>query len=241
MSDSNFYSSFGIYFFIFCYWKDYTHYYFFLGRGVMPSYSIMIVDDHPIMRYGLRLLLEKDKDFVVVSESGNAQEAVTAAKQLNPDLIMMDLNLQGRSGIDIIRTLRRSGLTSYVLVLSVSDSRNDVYAALDAGANGYLLKECELDMLLLSLRKAAVGHPVYSERVWQYIQLRQNYSDPLSALTKRELDVLHEVSAGMKNKQIAENLFISEETVKVHIRNILKKLQVTSRLAASLILIKHQY
>ncbi|TBL43228.1 response regulator, partial [Klebsiella oxytoca] len=95
---------------------------------------------------------------------------------LNPDLIMMDLHLQGRSGIDIIRSLRRCGLTSYVLVLSISDSRNDVYAALDAGANGYLLKECELDMLLLSLRKAVVGRPVYSEKVWQYIQLRQNYS-----------------------------------------------------------------
>ena len=207
----------------------------------MPSYSIMIVDDHPIMRYGLRLLLEQDKEFIVVSESGNAQEAITTAKQLNPDLIMMDLHLQGRSGIDIIRSLRRCGLTSYVLVLSISDSRNDVYAALDAGANGYLLKECELDMLLLSLRKAVVGRPVYSEKVWQYIQLRQNYSDPLSALTKRELDVLQEVAVGMKNKQIAENLFISEETVKVHIRNILKKLQVTSRLAASLILIKHQH
>ena len=207
----------------------------------MPSYSIMIVDDHPIMRYGLRLLLEQDKEFIVVSESGNAQEAITTAKQLNPDLIMMDLHLQGRSGIDIIRSLRRCGLTSYVLVLSISDSRNDVYAGLDAGANGYLLKECELDMLLLSLRKAVVGRPVYSEKVWQYIQLRQNYSDPLSALTKRELDVLQEVAVGMKNKQIAENLFISEETVKVHIRNILKKLQVTSRLAASLILIKHQH
>ncbi|WP_342157424.1 response regulator [Proteus mirabilis] len=207
----------------------------------MPSYSIMIVDDHPIMRYGLRLLLEQDKEFIVVSESGNAQEAITTAKQLNPDLIMMDLHLQGRSGIDIIRSLRRCGLTSYVLVLSISDSRNDVYAALDAGANGYLLKECELDMLLLSLRKAVVGRPVYSEKVWQYIQLRQNYSDPLSALTKRELDVLQEVAVGMKNKQITENLFISEETVKVHIRNILKKLQVTSRLAASLILIKHQH
>ncbi|EPK6348517.1 response regulator [Proteus mirabilis] len=207
----------------------------------MPSYSIMIVDDHPIMRYGLRLLLEQDKEFIVVSESGNAQEAITTAKQLNPDLIMMDLHLQGRSGIDIIRSLRRCDLTSYVLVLSISDSRNDVYAALDAGANGYLLKECELDMLLLSLRKAVVGRPVYSEKVWQYIQLRQNYSDPLSALTKRELDVLQEVAVGMKNKQIAENLFISEETVKVHIRNILKKLQVTSRLAASLILIKHQH
>ncbi|HBC6257507.1 TPA: response regulator [Proteus mirabilis] len=207
----------------------------------MPSYSIMIVDDHPIMRYGLRLLLEQDKEFIVVSESGNAQEAITTAKQLNPDLIMMDLHLQGRSGIDIIRSLRRCGLTSYVLVLSISDSRNDVYAALDAGANGYLLKECELDMLLLSLRKAVVGRPVYSEKVWQYIQLRQNYSDPLSTLTKRELDVLQEVAVGMKNKQIAENLFISEETVKVHIRNILKKLQVTSRLAASLILIKHQH
>ncbi|HID7950340.1 TPA: response regulator [Proteus mirabilis] len=207
----------------------------------MPSYSIMIVDDHPIMRYGLRLLLEQDKEFIVVSESGNAQEAITTAKQLNPDLIMMDLHLQGRSGIDIIRSLRRCGLTSYVLVLSISDSRNDVYAALDAGANGYLLKECELDMLLLSLRKAVVGRPVYSEKVCQYIQLRQNYSDPLSALTKRELDVLQEVAVGMKNKQIAENLFISEETVKVHIRNILKKLQVTSRLAASLILIKHQH
>ncbi|MGM7497113.1 response regulator [Proteus mirabilis] len=207
----------------------------------MPSYSIMIVDDHPIMRYGLRLLLKQDKEFIVVSESGNAQEAITTAKQLNPDLIMMDLHLQGRSGIDIIRSLRRCGLTSYVLVLSISDSRNDVYAALDAGANGYLLKECELDMLLLSLRKAVVGRPVYSEKVWQYIQLRQNYSDPLSALTKRELDVLQEVAVGMKNKQIAENLFISEETVKVHIRNILKKLQVTSRLAASLILIKHQH
>lgn len=241
MSDSIFYSSFGICFIYFLLLERLRTFLFFLGRGVMPSYSIMIVDDHPVMRYGLRLLLEKDKEFVVVSESGNAKEAITTAQQLNPDLIMMDLNLQGRSGIDIIRTLRRAGLTSYVLVLSVSDARSDVYAALDAGANGYLLKECEIDMLLLSLRKAVVGHPVYSERVWQYIQLRQNYSDPLSALTKRELDVLHEVSAGMKNKQIAENLFISEETVKVHIRNILKKLQVTSRLAASLILIKHQH
>ena len=151
---------------------------------------------------------------------------------------LMDINIPGMRGVETIRQLRKHGVRSYVLILSLSVNRNDIYSAIDAGANGYLLKSSELDMLMNSIRKAAQGHTVFSEKVYQFLINRHQYQDPLSTLTKREFEVLHEIADGLKNKEISRALFISEETVKVHIRNLLKKLHARSRLEASLIYLR---
>ncbi|OCA53406.1 response regulator [Photorhabdus namnaonensis] len=206
----------------------------------MYNHSVMIVDDHPLIRHGLKQIVELDRALTVTAEADNGEEAINIACKLKPDVIMIDLNMNGLSGVDTIKSIRRKGINSYVLVLSVSDDRNDVYAAIDAGANGYLLKDSDLDSLLSSIRHAARGQTVFSERIYQHLANRHKHVDPLSELTKRELDVLKEVSSGMTNKEVADVLFISEETVKVHIRNLLKKLNVRSRLAATIMYLQHR-
>ncbi|CDH20715.1 response regulator [Xenorhabdus bovienii] len=206
----------------------------------MHNHSVMIVDDHPIIRHGLKRLIELERELIVTAETGNGEDAINIACQIKPDIILMDLKIHGLSGIDTIKSLRRKGLDSYVLVLSDSDSRGDIYDAIDAGANGYLLKDIELTPLMSNIKKAANGDAVYSEKVYQYLSTRHLYIDPLSKLTKRELDVLKEISEGMTNKEIADFLFISEETVKVHTRNLLKKLKSRSRLEATIIYLRHR-
>ncbi|MCG3462862.1 response regulator [Xenorhabdus bovienii] len=206
----------------------------------MHNHSVMIVDDHPIIRHGLKRLIELERELIVTAETGNGEDAINIACQIKPDIILMDLKIHGLSGIDTIKSLRRKGLDSYVLVLSDSDNRGDIYDAIDAGANGYLLKDIELAPLMSNIKKAANGDAVYSEKVYQYLSTRHLYIDPLSKLTKRELDVLKEISEGMTNKEIADFLFISEETVKVHTRNLLKKLKSRSRLEATIIYLRHR-
>ncbi|CBJ81716.1 response regulator in two-component regulatory system with NarQ (or NarX), regulates anaerobic respiratory gene expression [Xenorhabdus bovienii str. Jollieti] len=206
----------------------------------MHNHSVMIVDDHPIIRHGLKRLIELERELIVTAETDNGEDAINIACQIKPDIILIDLKIHGLSGIDTIKSLRRKGLDSYVLVLSDSDNRGDIYDAIDAGANGYLLKDIELTPLISKIKKAANGDAVYSEKVYQYLSTRHLYIDPLSKLTKRELDVLKEISEGMTNKEIADFLFISEETVKVHTRNLLKKLKSRSRLEATIIYLRHR-
>ncbi|KLU16332.1 MULTISPECIES: response regulator [Xenorhabdus] len=206
----------------------------------MHNHSVMIVDDHPIIRHGLKGLIELERELIVTAETGNGEDAINIACQIKPDIILIDLKINGLSGIDTIKSLRRKGLDSYILVLSDSDHRSDIYDAVDAGANGYLLKDIELTSLLNNIKKAIDGHAVFSENVHQYLSTRHLYVDPLSKLTKRELDVLKEIAEGMTNKEIADFLFISEETVKVHTRNLLKKLKSRSRLEATIIYLKHR-
>ena len=169
-------------------------------------YKILLIDDHPLMRKGMRQILELETDFVVVGEASNGSEGVAQALKLQPDLIMLDLNMKGISGLDTLRSLRAHDVNARVVVLTVSDDQSDILALMDAGVDGYLLKE----------------------------------SDPLAQLTDRELDVLQWIATGMSNKQIAAQLFISEETVKVHIRNLLRKLNVHSRVAATVLYLAQQ-
>ncbi|CDG21129.1 Nitrate/nitrite response regulator protein narP [Xenorhabdus poinarii G6] len=206
----------------------------------MHNHSVMIVDDHPIIRHGLKGLIELERELIVTAETGNGEDAINIACQIKPDIILMDLKIDGLSGIDTIKSLRRKGLNSYILVLSDSDHRSDIYDAVDAGANGYLLKDIELTSLLNNIKKAIEGQAVFSEKIHQYLSTRHLYIDPLSKLTKRELDVLKEIAEGMTNKEIADFLFISEETVKVHARNLLKKLKSRSRLEATIIYLKQR-
>lgn len=202
--------------------------------------NILIVDDHPLMRRGVRQLLELEPTFNIVAEASNGNEAITFASQFSPDLILLDLNMKGLSGLDTLKALRNEGVDARIIVLTVSDSRNDIYALIDAGADGYLLKDSEPEQLLSKILQAANGENVFSDIIHEYLATRDKQTDPFESLTERELDVLQEVARGMSNKQIAVHLHISEETVKVHIRNMLRKLNVRSRVAATVMYLEQK-
>lgn len=201
---------------------------------------ILIVDDHPLMRRGIKQLLQLEPTFDIVGEASNGNEAITLASELQPDLIVLDLNMKGLSGLDTLKALRNDGIDARIIILTVSDAKSDIYTLVDAGADGYLLKDSEPEQLLEQIRQAASGNSVFSETVTEYLASRSQQKDPFADLTERELDVLQEVARGMSNKQVANNLHISEETVKVHIRNILRKLDVRSRVAATVLYFEYK-
>ncbi|MBS0055722.1 response regulator [Yersinia sp. Marseille-Q3913] len=204
------------------------------------SHTIMIVDDHPLMRRGIRQLLELDSNFDVITEANCGSDAVIEAARCQPDVILLDLNMKGMSGLDTLKALRNEGVDARIIILTVSDARNDVYAMIDAGADGYLLKDSEPEILLENIRQAAQGEKVFSDEVALYLSSRHEQVNPFGELTERELDVLQEVARGMSNKQVAFELHISEETVKVHIRNLLRKLNVRSRVAATIMFLENK-
>ena len=202
-------------------------------------FQVMIVDDHPLMRRGVRQLLELDSGFEVVAEAGDGASAIDLANRLDIDVILLDLNMKGMSGLDTLNALRRDGVTAQIIILTVSDASSDVFALID----GYLLKDSDPEVLLEAIRAGAKGSKVFSERVNQYLREREMFGaeeDPFSVLTERELDVLHELAQGLSNKQIASVLNISEQTVKVHIRNLLRKLNVRSRVAATILFLQQR-
>lgn len=207
----------------------------------MHSVQVLIVDDHPLMRRGVRQLLEMEPQFHVAAEAGNGTDAIGLATREEFDLILLDLNMKGLSGLDTLIALRHEGVTARIIILTVSDAANDVYALIDAGADGYLLKDSDPDLLLEQLRMGASGKEVFSECVQAYLMERRRHGtarDPFELLTERELDVLHELAHGLSNKQIAFALAITEQTIKVHIRNILRKLEVRSRMAAVILFLQ---
>ena len=206
-------------------------------------FQVMIVDDHPLMRRGVRQLLELDSGFEVVAEAGDGASAIDLANRLDIDVILLDLNMKGMSGLDTLNALRRDGVTAQIIILTVSDASSDVFALIDAGADGYLLTDSDPEVLLEAIRAGAKGSKVFSESVNQYLREREMFGaeeDPFSVLTERELDVLHELAQGLSNKQIASVLNISEQTVKVHIRNLLRKLNVRSRVAATILFLQQR-
>lgn len=197
----------------------------------VTPFQVLIVDDHPLMRRGIRQLLELDPAFHVVAEAGDGASAIWR----------IALSPKGLSGLDTLNALRRDGVTAQIIILTVSDSASDIYALIDAGADGYLLKDSDPEVLLEAIRKGANGGKVFSDRVNEYLRERERFGaqeDPFSILTERELDVLHELAQGLSNKQIASVLNISEQTVKVHIRNLLRKLNVRSRVAATILFLQ---
>ncbi|MBU4681309.1 nitrate/nitrite response regulator protein NarP [Cedecea davisae] len=203
--------------------------------------QVLIVDDHPLMRRGVRQLLELDSAFEVIGEASSGAEAVSLANRLTPDLILLDLNMKGLSGLDTLNALRRDGVSARVVILTVSDARSDIFTLIDAGADGYLLKDSDPEVLLQEIHQCLAGGKAFSEQVREYLHNRgseRQNSNPFAILTERELDVLSEVARGLSNKQIASGLHISEETVKVHIRNLLRKLQVRSRVAATVLFLE---
>lgn len=196
--------------------------------------SILLIDDHPLLRKGVKQLIELDTDLKVVAEASNANEGVAAALEHEPDLILLDLNMPEINGIETLKMLREEGVDSRVVVFTVSDNEEDVVAALKAGADGYLLKDMEPEELLSNLNQAALGKMVISDRLTtllaQALQSKRTAKGPdISSLTPRERQIIKLIAAGLPNKLIARKLSITEGTVKVHVKHLLKKLNLRSR------------
>ncbi|MCK7460405.1 two-component system response regulator NarL [Idiomarina aminovorans] len=207
--------------------------------------SIMLVDDHPLLRKGLKQLIAMEDDMIVVAEASNGPEALLLAEEHDPDLIVLDLNMQGMDGIETLKRLRDSGVTSRIIMLTVSDADDDVVAAITNGADGYLLKDMEPELLLEQIHRAVTGKMVLSEAITEILasalrQPTQSDTSQLSNLTNREHEILSLIAKGMSNKVIARELDISDGTVKVHVKHLLKKLGLRSRVEAAVWMVNLQ-
>lgn len=201
--------------------------------------KILLIDDHPLIRRGMRQLLDLEDEFTVIGDAGSGTEGIELALRDHPDLIILDLNMKGLSGLDTLKLLRAEGVDARIIILTVSDAKNDIFNLVDAGADGYLLKDTEPDVLLTQIKRITQGEIVFSDAIQASLRERQAGTDPIESLTDREMDVLGLIAKGLSNKQIGVELFISEETVKVHIRNLLRKLKVHSRIAATILYFQH--
>ncbi|SIS89620.1 two-component system response regulator NarL [Neptunomonas antarctica] len=196
--------------------------------------TILLIDDHPLLRKGVKQLIELDDELKVIAEASNAIDGIKMAKETEPDLILLDLNMPNINGIETLKMLRDEEVASRVIVFTVSDNEEDVVAALKAGADGYLLKDMEPEELLASLHQAALGKVVISDKLTtllaQALQSgRSSNKSDISSLTPREKQIIKLIAGGLPNKLIARKLNITEGTVKVHVKHLLKKLHLRSR------------
>ena len=192
---------------------------------------VFLVDDHLVVRAGLRALLDTQPDVEVVGEASSGEEAATAIPSASPDLVMMDLDMgTGMHGAEAIKRLRNDGVAVPVLVFTTYDTDADVVRAVDAGAIGYLLKDSTPDEIFGAVRGAVAGRSVLSPTVAS--RLVQQMQRPQEALTARESELLSLLAEGMTNRELGKALFISEATVKTHLGHIYAKLGVDTRSAA---------
>ncbi len=202
---------------------------------------VLVVDDHALFRRGLEIVLAAEEDIQVVGEAGDGAEAVEKAADLLPDIVLMDVRMPKRGGIEACTSIKEVAPSAKIIMLTISDEEADLYDAIKAGATGYLLKEISTDEVATAIRAVADGQSqispsMASKLLTEFKSMIQRTDErrlvPAPRLTDRELEVLKLVATGMNNRDIAKELFISENTVKNHVRNILEKLQLHSRMEA---------
>lgn len=208
--------------------------------------TILVIDDHPLMRKGIFQLIAMDHSLQWVGEAGDGQQGFDKACQLRPDLILLDLNMRGLSGLDTLKAIKATDLDARVIILTVSDHEEDVVSALRAGADGYLLKDMEPEDVLHSLQMAAQGRMAIGERVAEILADSLRHQAPSKptdriALTEREQDILALIACGHSNKLIGRELNITEGTVKVHVKHLLRKLHLDSRVEAAIWAVKNGF
>lgn len=208
---------------------------------------VVLVDDHTLFRKGLAELLEKRGGIKVVGATGDAEKALALVRESQPDVVIVDLHLPPRDGFSLFRRLREEGCEAPTLVLTVSDAQEDLAAALRAGMKGYLLKDMEPDDVVDAIRRAARGEtvvaPAMTPKMVQLLQSGEKHpgSEQLvSSLTRREREILAHLAQGESNKVIARALNISYDTVKLHVRHILEKLNVNSRVEAAVFAVENK-
>jgi DNA-binding NarL/FixJ family response regulator len=202
---------------------------------------VLIVDDHALFRRGLEMVLAQEPDIEVVGEAADGSEAVTMAGEMAPDIVLMDVRMPRRGGIDATSAIKQAVPSAKIVMLTISDEEADLYDAIKAGAMGYLLKEISIDEVAADIRavyngQSLISPSMASKLLSEFASMIKNKDDrpqlPTPRLTDREMEVLRLVAKGLNNRDIAKQLFISENTVKNHIRNILEKLQLHSRMEA---------
>lgn len=209
-----------------------------MEQMIIKPITILVVDDHAIVRQGLMTLFTVHDDFEVVGEAETGEKAVTMAKELVPDVVLMDLSMPGITGVEAIRKVKQISPRIQVIVLTSFYEDKYIFPALRAGAISYVLKDTEPMQLLETVKRAVKGEslmdPQIATRVVHEVRAtKQTSSNPFSELSERELEVLKSIANGLTNAEIAEQLFISEKTVKGHVSNILSKLHMLDRTKAA--------
>jgi two-component system NarL family response regulator len=191
--------------------------------------SIMVVDDHFVVRVGLRGSIDLESDMAVTLEASNAEQAIALYRQHQPDLVLMDLQLPGLSGIEAAKAIRKEFPDAAIVILSTHEGEEDIYQAFQAGAKGYLAKTAAREELIATIRAAAAGERHISPAIGARLAERMTHPD----LTSREMEVLKLIVAGKSNKEIAAELSVAEVTVKLHVGHLLAKLRVHDRTQAA--------
>ncbi|TXT24617.1 MAG: Nitrate/nitrite response regulator protein [Gallionellaceae bacterium] len=215
----------------------------------MKPIRILIVDDHTLFRSGIKLVLQRHEGFEVVGEAGDGLEGVKRAKQLNPDVVLLDLHMAGTGGLEALRLLVEDVPEAQVIMLTVSENAEDLLETLRAGARGYLLKNIDTEFLLESIRRAARGESVMSPQIAHKLadSLRAPPRDTAAAvadinpskLSPREREIIVMLARGASNKEIARQLELSESTIKIHVQGILRKLNIAKRVQAAVYASEH--
>ena len=211
----------------------------------------MIVDDHALFRRGLEMVLEEEPDIELVGQASDGAEAVEKAAESLPDVVLMDIRMPRSSGIEACRAMKEAAPSAKIVILTISDEEEDLFEAIRAGASGYLLKDIPLDEVADAVRAVHGGQSLINpsmagKLLTEFATLAKRDDEeraqelPAPRLTEREMQVLKLVARGMNNRDIAKELFISENTVKNHVRNILEKLQIHSRMEAVMVAVREK-
>jgi two-component system nitrate/nitrite response regulator NarL len=210
-----------------------------LPRAGTPI-RVVVVDDHTLFRRGIISLLSHERDFAVVGEAADGFEGIRTAVAQKPDVVLLDLNMPGISGLDALAAILKDAPGAHVVMLTVSEDAEDLVAALKSGAQGYLLKNIDSDFLVQSIRRAAEGDSVISPEMAGKLmrQVRAGApgtpaTQPADVLSPREREILQRLAKGGSNKEIARDLDLAESTVKIHVQHILRKLGLNSRVQAA--------
>ncbi len=211
----------------------------------MKEIRVLIADDHALIRDGLNKIisLDDDRNITIVGEASNGEEAVSLARELNPDVILMDINMPVINGIEASKTIKKSYPDIRIIILTIHDTKEYIYELMNLGVSGYVLKDTSSEELLRVIGKVAAGETYIDPRMtgklmgeWRRQTATKSIKDSLS---ERELEVLTEIARGASNQVIAGKLFLSEKTIKNHITNIFRKLDVNDRTQAAIFAIKH--
>jgi DNA-binding NarL/FixJ family response regulator len=211
-----------------------------MSQGARPPIRVLLVDDHPMVRDGVRALLASVPETVVVGEAGDGREALAQAAELQPDVALMDLHMPGMNGIEATREIARAYPRMAILVLSMLEDDDSIFAAMRAGARGYVLKGADQSEVLRAIAAVASGEAIFSPQIAQRMMsyfANMRPALPPSAfpdLTEREREILTHIAVGKTNAEIAEELVISLKTVSNHVSNIFAKLQVVDRAQAAI-------
>ncbi|MBG9447418.1 response regulator [Cytobacillus firmus] len=205
--------------------------------------QVLLVDDHTVLRDGIRSILDLESDIQVAGEAVSGDEVLKKVEEYRPDCILMDINLPGKNGIEVTSLVKSQYPNCRVLVLTMFEDDEYLMEALRAGADGYLLKDSSSEQVVAAIRMVSQGdsviHPRMTKKLITYHQQTKSESNE-NTLTEREKEILFELVKGLSNKEIAEALFISDKTVKIHINKIFKKLNVKSRSQAVIYAVRNQ-